>query len=69
MEGLRKVTKNFGQDSRSPDRDLCPGLPEYEAEVLTTQTRHSARGSRSLFSGWCDVMRFILSYRHHILLR
>jgi hypothetical protein len=31
LEGLRKTTKNLGQDSRFPSRDLKPGPPEYEA--------------------------------------
>jgi hypothetical protein len=34
LEGLRKPTK-ICQDSRSPGRDLNPGTPEYEAEMLT----------------------------------
>jgi hypothetical protein len=31
----------ISKDSRRPDRDLNPILPEYEADVLTTQPRHS----------------------------
>jgi hypothetical protein len=34
VESLRKITKNLSQDSRSPGRDLNPGPPEYESEVL-----------------------------------
>jgi hypothetical protein len=30
------------QESRSPDRDLNLGPPEYETGVLTTQSRRSA---------------------------
>jgi hypothetical protein len=35
-EGLKKMTKNLGQDRRSPSRDLSPGPPEYELGVLAT---------------------------------
>jgi hypothetical protein len=41
VEGLRKTTKNFSHDSRSPGRDLNPGPLEYKAEVLTTRPRRS----------------------------
>jgi hypothetical protein len=34
LENPRKATKNFSQDSRSPDPDLNPGTPEYEAGIL-----------------------------------
>jgi hypothetical protein len=40
MDGLRKATKTLSQDSRSPDRDFNPGLPEYDAGVLTTRPWH-----------------------------
>jgi hypothetical protein len=36
MEGLRKTTKNFRQDSRCPGWDLNMVPPQYEARVLTT---------------------------------
>jgi hypothetical protein len=36
MEELRKTLKNLSEDTQSPDRDLNPGPPEYEAVVLTT---------------------------------
>jgi hypothetical protein len=39
LGGLRKTTKNLGQDSWSPGRDLNPGPPEYETGVLTTRSR------------------------------
>jgi hypothetical protein len=39
MEVLRTTTEDLSQDSRSVRRDLNPGLPEYEAEVLTTRPR------------------------------
>jgi hypothetical protein len=39
LEGLREITENLSQDSRSSCRDLKPGLPEYEAGVLTTRKR------------------------------
>jgi hypothetical protein len=38
-EGLRKTTKTFHQDSRSPKRDLNQRLPEYEAKLQTTGPR------------------------------
>jgi hypothetical protein len=41
LEGLRKTTKNIGQDSRSPGPDLNSGPPEYEAGVLATRPRSS----------------------------
>jgi hypothetical protein len=41
LEGLRKAIKNFSQDSRSPDQDMNPRLPEYEAVLLITRPRHS----------------------------
>jgi hypothetical protein len=43
LEGLRKATKNFSQDSRSPGRDLNSGPPEYEAGMLTTRPRCTVR--------------------------
>jgi hypothetical protein len=36
LEGLRKTTKKLSQDSQSPDRDLKPGPPKYEAGVVAT---------------------------------
>jgi hypothetical protein len=48
LEGLRKTTKNFSQDTRSPGRDLNPGPPEFEAGVLTTQARRSVASYRVL---------------------
>jgi hypothetical protein len=35
LEGLRKTTRTFRQDSRSPGRDLNPGPPEYKGGMLT----------------------------------
>jgi hypothetical protein len=35
MEEVRKTTKTLSQDSRTPDRDLNPRPPEYEAGMLT----------------------------------
>jgi hypothetical protein len=40
LTGLRKTTKKLSQDSRYPDRDLNPGPPKYDAEMLTTRPRH-----------------------------
>jgi hypothetical protein len=41
LEGLKKITKDPSQYSRSPGRDLNPEHREYEAEVLTTRPRRS----------------------------
>jgi hypothetical protein len=41
LQELRKTTKILSQDSWSLGRDLNPGLPEYEAGVLTTQPKRS----------------------------
>jgi hypothetical protein len=41
LEGLRKTSKNIGQDSRSPGQDLNSGPPEYETGVLATRPRSS----------------------------
>jgi hypothetical protein len=38
--GLRRITKNLSQDSRSPGRDLNPGPPEYEAGELANFTKN-----------------------------
>jgi hypothetical protein len=35
LEGPRKTTEDHFQDILSTDRDLKPGPPDYEAEVLT----------------------------------
>jgi hypothetical protein len=35
--------KNLSEDNRSTDRDLNPGLPEYETGVLTSRPRRSVR--------------------------
>jgi hypothetical protein len=43
LEGLSKMMRNISQDSRSPERDLNSGSPEYEARVLTTLRRRSVR--------------------------
>jgi hypothetical protein len=41
VEGLAKPTKFLNHDSWSAGRDLKPGLPEYKANLLTTQLRIS----------------------------
>jgi hypothetical protein len=41
LDGLRKTTNDFCQDTQSPGRDLNPGSPECEAGVLTTRPEHS----------------------------
>jgi hypothetical protein len=50
LEALRRTTKNINQDSRSPGRDLYPGLPEHEG-VLTTRPRRSVRHYDVLVNG------------------
>jgi hypothetical protein len=40
--GSDKNHENRWSEYRSPDRDLNPGPPEYEAGALTTLPRHSA---------------------------
>jgi hypothetical protein len=37
LEGLRKTTKSFSENSRFPGRDLNAGPSVYEAGVLTTR--------------------------------
>jgi hypothetical protein len=39
LEGPKKKTKDLGQYSRSPDRDLKPWPPEYEAGVSSVYLR------------------------------
>jgi hypothetical protein len=41
LKRLRKTTKNFSQDSRSPGREMNPGPLEYEAGMLTIRPRRS----------------------------
>jgi hypothetical protein len=38
LKGLRKNHEILRQDSRSPGRDLNPGIPEYEVGVLDHST-------------------------------
>jgi hypothetical protein len=49
LEGLKKAAKTC-QDNRSPGRDLNPGTPECEAEVLTTRARRSVPWSLTTIS-------------------
>jgi hypothetical protein len=37
LGGTEENHENLNQDSQSPGRDLNPGPPEYEAEMLTTR--------------------------------
>jgi hypothetical protein len=37
LGGAEENHENLNQDSQSPGRDLNPGHPEYEAEMLTTR--------------------------------
>jgi hypothetical protein len=71
MEGLRKTTKNLGQHSLYPGRDLNPRPAEYDAEVLTTQPRRSVFywnliilliTRPTVFETKQIVMRFMLIY-------
>jgi len=41
LEGLRKTTKNFSQDSQHTGWDLSPGPPKYQTGMLTAQMRRS----------------------------
>jgi hypothetical protein len=43
LGGLRKTTKKFSQDSRSPGSDLNTGPPLHEAGMLTSRQRRSLR--------------------------
>jgi hypothetical protein len=43
LEELWKTPKTRSQVNLSSGRDLNPGPPEYEAEVLTTRPRRSVR--------------------------
>jgi hypothetical protein len=54
VEGLKKTTKYFSQDSQSPGRDLNPGPPKYVAGVfLYTSHIFRIRGSSvSIVSGY-----------------
>jgi hypothetical protein len=47
LDILRKTTKNFSQNSRSPDRDLNSRPPAYEAAVLTARSRRSVYNKSS----------------------
>jgi hypothetical protein len=60
LEGMRKTTKNLSQDIRSPGWYFNPGLPEYEAGVLTNWSR------RSVFINVkpsCYIRRVLISYQ------
>jgi hypothetical protein len=48
LEGLRKTTKALSQDNRFPCQDLNSGPTEYEAGVLSTRPRRSARSRFAL---------------------
>jgi hypothetical protein len=43
MEGLRKTTEDFSQDSQSLSRDLNPEPPEYEARMLANRPLRSVQ--------------------------
>jgi hypothetical protein len=40
---LEILRKNLSQGSRSPEQYFKPGLPEYEAGMLTTRPRRSVQ--------------------------
>jgi hypothetical protein len=69
LEELRKITRNFSQDSRSLGRDLKPGPPHFETGVLTTLPRHSVdwevevRYLPVMISGSREVI--VIRYLHH----
>jgi hypothetical protein len=52
LEGLRKTTKNLSQSSRSPDRDINPEPPEYEAHVNHLTTTFGSALSFQLLYVW-----------------
>jgi hypothetical protein len=43
LEGLKKTTKAFSEDTRSPGRYLNQGPSEYEVGVLISQPRCSVK--------------------------
>jgi hypothetical protein len=45
LEGQRRITKNLSKSSRSPERDLNPRPPKYEAGVLSISPRRSVHGT------------------------
>jgi hypothetical protein len=62
LEGLRETKKNLSQYSQSPDRDLNPAPPEYEAGVSTTRPRCSVdKCEQCLFKGTTHVFWIIPS--------
>jgi hypothetical protein len=75
LEGLCK-TRNLHQCSRSPDRDMKPGPPEYEAEVCSSPTSLSAVMLSSRYTvplrcscGWdCREHEFLDLREYHVWL-
>jgi hypothetical protein len=62
LEVLSKTTKTLSQDSRSSDRELNPGPPEYEAAMITTRPRRSVKGYGRRRS--CHMSRSRVKYWH-----
>jgi hypothetical protein len=54
--------ENLSQDSLSTGRDLNPGTPEYEAEVLTTRLRRLI--TLNSFTSWCCKSRQDADYNN-----
>jgi hypothetical protein len=48
--------KSLSQNSRSPGRDLNAGPSEYEAEMLTSQSRRSVTPSPKTFTLILQIM-------------
>jgi hypothetical protein len=55
-----KKTKNITQDSQSPGREINPGFPEEEADLLTTP-------SRRFYTKTKDNDRIIDTSERHII--
>jgi hypothetical protein len=56
LYGLRKTTRDLGQNSRSLCRDLNPGPAEYEAQVLTIRPRRLVRLFLRGFCYKCSIL-------------
>jgi hypothetical protein len=63
LEGLRKPTKTFSEDRRSPDRDLNSGRLEYKAGVLTSRQHRSVMRGREIRVVSIEVWRLNVEKR------
>lgn len=46
LEGLRKITRNLSQYSRSLERDLNRGTPEFKVEMLANRLQRDKYDER-----------------------